>query len=244
METAAMATVVMGTADTMISTERPRHELKFVISEERSRRLSADLSRLFRHDSNQGSHGSYRVSSLYFDDPYDRALRERINGTDGREKIRLRYYGEDLGYIRIERKRKLRSLCYKSSRRISKEEAQSLIDNDMDFLLEKKEGFFSELYLKIKRDILRPAGIICYDREAFIYDPGNVRITIDRRIRGSADADRFFDSGRFDIPAMGGQCVLELKYDEFLPDICRLLIGELGSFPVSCSKYALCRRFE
>ena len=50
-------------------------------------------AKLFPHDPHAGADGTYRVTSLYFDTPYDSALREKLDGVNRREKFRLRYYG-------------------------------------------------------------------------------------------------------------------------------------------------------
>ena len=81
-----------------------RHELKYRINRRDDRILSERLGRLFAHDSYAGSDGTYRVTSLYFDTPYDRAYRQKVNGVNRREKFRLRYYGKDTGFIRLEKK--------------------------------------------------------------------------------------------------------------------------------------------
>ena len=70
-----------------------RHEQKHQISRTEDLVLAGRLSKLFRRDSHAGPDGSYRVTSLYFDTPDDRALREKTEGFSRREKFRLRYYG-------------------------------------------------------------------------------------------------------------------------------------------------------
>ena len=234
------------TADTMTDTAAKlkwRHELKFEIGREKGYLISGHLGKIFKRDSNAGSHGIYRVSSLYFDDLYDRALREKLNGTDQREKLRLRYYNEDTDYIRLELKLKRSGLCAKLQQQLSKAEGEKLIACDMDQWQRPFAGPLNLYAERIRNRIIRPSAIVCYDREAFIYGPGNVRITIDRHIRGSREIDRFFDAGRHDIPFMGNYDVLELKYDGFLPDMVREVMKGYGLMPSSCSKYVSCRRY-
>lgn len=48
--------------------------------------------------------GYYKIRSLYFDNLSDKALREKIDGVNMREKFRIRYYNEDVSYIRLEKK--------------------------------------------------------------------------------------------------------------------------------------------
>ena len=81
-----------------------RHEVKHGINPLDDQEVSQRLRKLFRHDENAGSHGIYRVSSLYFDTPYDKALRQKIDGVNCREKFRLRYYNDNTTFIRLEKK--------------------------------------------------------------------------------------------------------------------------------------------
>ena len=96
-----------------------RHELKHQINLREDLVLSQRLRKLFPHDKNAGLDGTYRVTSLYFDTPYDSALREKIDGVNRREKFRLRYYGMDTSFIRLEKKYKINGLCGKRSARMS-----------------------------------------------------------------------------------------------------------------------------
>ena len=59
--------------------------------------------------------GSYRIRSLYFDNLYDKALREKIDGVNCREKFRIRYYNGDTSFINLEKKSKINGLCSKES---------------------------------------------------------------------------------------------------------------------------------
>lgn len=66
--------------------------------------------------------GRYTIRSLYFDNISDKALREKIDGVNRREKFRLRYYNEDLSVIRLEKKSKYDGLGRKQMAILSKEE--------------------------------------------------------------------------------------------------------------------------
>lgn len=79
-----------------------RHEFKHSINPQDDLILASRLRKLFPHDANADSHGSFRVSSLYFDTPYDKALRQKLDGVNQREKFRLRYYGTDTSFIRMQ----------------------------------------------------------------------------------------------------------------------------------------------
>ena len=107
-----------------------RHECKHQISPPEDLVLSGRLRRLFAHDAHAGPDGSYRVTSLYFDTPYDAALREKLDGVDRREKFRLRYYGDDPAWLKLEKKFKVNGLCGKRSARLSREEGERLLAGD------------------------------------------------------------------------------------------------------------------
>ena len=174
-----------------------RHELKHQISPPEDLVLSGRLRRLFPHDSHAGADGSYRVTSLYLDTPYDAALREKLDGVDRREKFRLRYYGDDPAWLKLEKKFKVNGLCGKRSARLSREEGERLLAGEPDFLLEREEPLLAELYHKLRGSLLAPRTAVCYDREAFLYAPGNVRITLDRDVRTGLSPLDFFRPERF-----------------------------------------------
>lgn len=248
--------MMAATTMTMMTTEmtdgkrymKLRHEQKHQISRMEDLVLAGRLSKLFERDSHAGPDGSYRVTSLYFDTPYDKALREKMDGISHREKFRLRYYGTDVSYIRLEKKFKIGGMCGKRSRRISRDQAQALLAGELA-LPPADEPLLLELYSKIQGQQLRPKTVVRYDREAFLFEPGNVRITLDRRIRTGQNPQDFFreDFFREDswlIQVMDPFTVLEVKYDEMFPEIVEMAVQVPGRQASACSKYALCRRFD
>ncbi len=238
--------MTMATVDMTTDCRKPialRHEQKHQISLAEDLVLSQRLRRMFAHDGHAGDDGTYRVVSLYFDDPYDRALTEKINGTDRREKFRLRYYGDDLHYIRLEKKIKINGLCGKRSESISEEQVLRLLAGDFRFLA-CGGTLFKEFYSKIRGQALAPKTIVCYDREAFVFRPANVRVTIDRNIRSGLHGIDFLRPDGVRLSVNRGISVLEVKYDEFLPNLVRAVVQVPGRRAEACSKYALCRRFD
>ena len=241
---------MIGTTGIPVMTIKPenelplRHELKHRINLREDLVLSQRLKKLFPHDKNAGPGGTYRVTSLYFDTPYDSALREKIDGVNRREKFRLRYYGEDTGFLRLEKKIKVNGLCGKQSARLTREEGELLLKGDFQFLLQKDSPLLLELYSKMQGRLLRPKTIVCYDREAFLYEPGNVRVTIDRNLRSGLSSTDFFDLTKIPVPVSDGTAVLEVKYDEFLPEIVRLAVQTPDRRSSAYSKYAVCRRYD
>ena len=220
---------------------RLRHEEKHQVNLREALVLSRRLEKLFPRDPHAGPEGSYQVVSLYYDDPYDTALRQKLDGVNRREKFRLRYYGEEPAFFKLEKKYKVKGLCGKGSCRLSREEGERLLRRDFAFLLEKEEPLALEFYAKLRRG-LAPKTVVRYTREAFLYAPGNVRVTLDGDIRAGAP-ERFLIPQKL-LPALGGLAVVEVKYDAFLPEIVKLAVQVPNRQGTACSKYALCRRYD
>lgn len=221
-----------------------RHELKFLVTRGEGFALSSRFSALFARDGHAGADGRYEVHSLYFDTPDDRALREKLYGLRDKEKFRLRYYGEDVSFVRLEKKIKRGELCAKFSAVLPEGGAEALLAGRADFLLESDEPLFAEFYAKLRGGPLRPSAAVSYSREAFVYAPGGVRVNIDRDLRRCLDAREFLNPRRFGVPADGGFDLLEVKYGAFLPDVARMAVQTAACGRSAFSKYAECRRFE
>ncbi len=236
------------TADMMIKAEkkplRLRHERKHVINPQDDLELSGRLRRLFSHDKHADSHGIYRVSSLYFDTPYDKALRQKADGVDRREKFRLRFYNGDTSFIRLEKKIKMNGLCGKYSARLTAGQTELLLKGELDFLKNSGDPLLLELYSKMQGQLLAPKTIVTYDREAFLYGPGNVRITIDRNLRTGLGSTDFLNPELFHVGVSDGMAVLEVKYDQFLPELVRMAVQTPNRQTAPFSKYAVCRKYD
>ena len=115
------------------------------------------------------------------------------------------------------------------------------MDGQYDFMIESGEPLLQEFYSKLKSQGLRPRTIVDYIREPFVYAPGNVRVTLDYDIRTGLHCTDFLNPECITIPAKDAPIILEVKWDEFLPDIIRDAV-QLGSRRAAAySKYAACR---
>ena len=88
---------------------------------------------------------------------------------------------------------------------------------------------------------MAPKTIVDYDREPFIYAPGNVRVTFDYNIRTGLNCTDFLDPDCVTIPAGDASIILEVKWDAFLPSIIRDAVQTPGRRVTAFSKYAQCR---
>jgi len=218
-----------------------RHEFKQSINYSDYLILKKRLQMVMKADSNAGDEGEYQIRSLYFDNIYDKALREKIDGVNRREKFRIRFYNDDTSFIRLEKKSKINSLCNKKATKISDKQVLDIINGQYEWMLGTSDDLILELYSKIKGQLLRPQTIVEYTREPFIMQAGNVRVTIDKNIKTSMRNTDFLNIEAPLIVAGENHMILEVKYDNFLPEIVRNIVN-LGDLHTSAfSKYGICR---
>ena len=185
--------------------------------------------------------GSYEIRSLYFDNLADKALREKIDGVNCREKFRIRYYNGDLSQIFLEKKSKISGLCRKEQARLTREEVQAIASGDLSQLEGSQKPLVWELGFKMTTQGLRPRTIVDYTREPFVFAPGNVRVTLDYNIRTGMGGTDFLNPDCVTIPAGDAPVILEVKWDGFLPALIRDLVQVPGTHTSAFSKYASCR---
>lgn len=223
-----------------MSEPKGRHELKHSINYADVLQLRSRLPFVASPDENSIKENGYKVRSLYFDNYNDKALQEKIDGVDHREKFRLRFYNDDTSLIRLEKKSKRNGLCFKESASATEEQCRRLISGDLSALKENGSSLCLELYAKMHYQQLRAKSIIDYWREAYVFQPGNVRITMDYNIRTDYIMDHFLNPGPAPIP-ISNVYILEVKYDDFLPEIIRGLVSLSSRRSSAFSKYAVTR---
>lgn len=186
--------------------------------------------------------GSYMIRSLYFDDDQDRCMDENAAGIDNRKKYRIRTYNPDSGFIRLEIKEKINGLTKKRGCSLSREETQCLMRAETVFGFDQRAPY-NELKLQMRLSRMKPKVIISYERMAFVNKTGNVRITFDRNITSSAACGSFLSkSVPCAVPLLpGGMHILEVKYDELIPEYILQLLETGKLMRTSFSKYYLGR---
>ena len=219
-----------------------RHELKHYINFSDYISIKSRLRSIMHIDKNANENNEYKIRSLYFDNVYDKALMEKVIGVPKRDKFRIRFYNNNHEFIRLEKKSKIRGLCLKDSEKITKEECEKIISGDIEFLRDSNKKLFIDLYSEMKGNLLRPRTIVDYTREAYIYPMGNVRITFDKSIRTGLNSINMFDDNLPTIETIDNKyIVLEVKFDEFLPEVIRDIIQVKERRATSISKYEAAR---
>ncbi len=225
-----------------------RHELKYRISyadyvELRSRALS-----FMKHDTH-GSDGKYFIRSMYLDDIYFSNYNEKSDGVSRRRKYRIRIYDLSRDVIKFEIKDKFDSYISKSSSVITYDQCRSLLRGDFGFVGDMirhntdggREKALRMGYIDCATKILRPIVAVDYDREVFICDEGNVRMTFDMNLRAGQGSGDLFDPHLPTVPAYeSGMMILEVKYDDFLPRFVSKMLRPLNLWQSAQSKFAMC----
>jgi len=220
-----------------------RHELKYLISAAQLPLLRSRVSHIMQPDPHVGEDGIYNIRSLYFDDYQNRCFYENENGTDPREKFRIRIYNHSPERITLECKRKEHGKTLKTSCPLTREQLQQLIQGKPLTNMEELTPLQRKLTLHMRTSLLRPVVIVDYDRIPYIYKNGNVRVTFDINMASSASFSEFLSPSLPKRPIMpAGQYLMEVKFDEYLPDFIyrSLNLGRLQQ--TAYSKYYLCRK--
>ena len=222
-----------------------RNETKYLVSETQLVLLENRIRNLIQPDRHAGADGTYQIRSLYFDDFENTYYRENEMGTDPREKFRIRIYNGDPGRISLELKKKQHSMTQKLSCLLTEEQCRELMAGRPLPADPSYPPVLQKMNLLMKTRLLKPKVIVEYDRTPFVEKLGNTRVTFDRNIRSSNAVASFLEKRVPARPIMpAGKQILEVKYDEFLPDYLyrNLQLSHLRQ--TTFSKYYLCRRYS
>ena len=222
-----------------------RNEIKYLVSETQLVLLENRIRNLIQPDRHAGADGTYQIRSLYFDDFENTYYRENEMGTDPREKFRIRIYNGDPGRISLELKKKQHSMTQKLSCLLTEEQCRELMAGRPLPADPSYPPVLQKMNLLMKTRLLKPKVIVEYDRTPFVEKLGNTRVTFDRNIRSSNAVASFLEKRVPARPIMpAGKQILEVKYDEFLPDYLyrNLQLSHLRQ--TTFSKYYLCRRYS
>ena len=221
-----------------------RNEYKYLISDGELVLLRDRIKGILPPDPHVGRDGQYAIRSLYFDDYANRCYYENENGTEPREKFRIRIYNGSRETITLECKRKEHGLTQKSACRLSEAQCRLLMAGRYPPDFAGQPPLLQKLSTEMMERRMHPVVIVEYRRAPYLYPPGNVRITFDTQIAASSDIDGFLDASVPLRPIMpAGQQLLEVKFDGFLPGYIRQLLQLESLQQTAFSKYYLCRKF-
>lgn len=222
-----------------------RHELKYICSQGDLTVLQHRLQNILLPDPHAGAEGIYHIRSIYFDDLYDRCIRENLAGVGHREKWRIRAYDCSPKRISLECKTKEHDMIHKDSCVLTYDQFQTLVSGKACSITAETPPLLNRFSALIQTEGFGPKVIVGYDRRPYVYKAGNVRITFDSHIFSSGDLDGFFSRELTRRPVQPtGQHLLEVKFDEYFPDWLHQTIQMEHLRQTNFSKYFLCRRYS
>lgn len=222
-----------------------RHELKYFINPAELDALRARLRGALEMDSHCVGGKPYIIRSLYFDDYADSAFYDKQAGVMHRDKYRIRIYRYSDKEIFLERKRKMGDLIQKSSVQITRRLCDQLIAGNPAGLYKAQNPLLQDMYVQMRTKLLRPRVIVDYAREAYLHPAEDVRITFDLSLRsGLASHDLFNPHLPTVCPHDRNVEILEVKFNNYLPDYINALLSGVEAERSAVSKYILCRRYE
>ena len=224
-----------------------RHEQKYFISQGDACYLSHLLRHTMQPDRHADGRGEYHIRSLYFDDCFNSAMSDKLDGVMNRHKYRIRIYNFSDRVIRLERKSKGGEFISKMSCAISRDLAEQIIAGDPYGLERLNHPLLQDVYRMMTTYLLRPAVIVDYVREAYVHPAEEVRITFDKQLHTGLGSIDLFNPYVPTLPTFDhDEMILEVKFNRVMPPYIRdLLCTCVKSAQNSAiSKYVWCRRFE
>ena len=228
---------------TVLQADKFRHELKYICSDLELRIVEQKLRTVMRRDPHADENGEYLIRSVYFDDYHSSRFFENEDGVDPREKFRIRVYNRSDGRISLEKKIKSHGMTGKRNCLIDRETCMRMLEGQSISDRLGQHPLLDEWIIQRETARLRPVMLGEYVRKPYIYPLGNVRITFDRYISASCRVRDIFEARTSRIEVLPtGYHVLEVKYDDFLPDVIYRLIDSGHMRQTTFSKFYLgCR---
>ncbi len=212
-----------------------RVEKKYRLNEESYARLADRIMPYFVPD----NHGRCTICSLYLDTDSFLLIRNSIDATVYKEKLRLRSYGlpNENSKVFIELKKKFKGVVYKRRVSMSCTEAFNYLESAKPPIASQ---IMDEIHYTMKRyGMPKPSTAIFYEREAFYCrDDKNLRITFDRNIRYRRDGFKnpADTGGKPILPS--DSVILEIKCAGGIPLWLANALDFEKIYPTPFSKYA------
>ena len=197
-----------------------RHELKYICSNTDLGLIEQRIRHILMPDPHTDENGEYLIRSVYFDDIERSCFYENQNGIDPRAKFRIRVYNCSKERISLEKKSKNRGMTEKVSCILDYDTCMKMLRGESILNCLGNHPLLDEWIIACESKMLRPVILGEYVRKPYIYQLGNVRVTFDKNISASSNYRELFeqDIARISVLPTGFH-VLEVKYDNYLPDI-------------------------
>ncbi len=223
-----------------------RFENKYMITSAQIELLRCHIEELCSLDSFSDGVKGYNIRSVYFDDYANNSYKDNEIGSEPRNKFRIRIYNHDASKIYLEEKIKVGGKITKDRAVVDREFCEAVLKEEGDKLSYPTESpVLNRFLLAYHTKFLRPRIIVEYDRSAYVYPDGDVRITFDTSIAFSDEVEAFFEKDIFLQPIMPlHKELLEVKYTEFIPDFIHEALNIKQLQQNTFSKYYLCQKYK
>lgn len=104
-------------------------------------------------------------------------------------------------------------------------------------------SLLQELYVQMNVFQMKPITVVDYEREVFIYPPGNVRVTFDSSIKTSFRNNDVLNPQLPMVETDADVVILEVKYDNYLPTVIKKLLQLGDRRKGTYSKYQISRMY-
>ena len=223
-----------------------RHELKYILTPIQYELLRNKLKWVLEPDANASDEGDYFIRSIYFDSPDRVALKEKLSGINRRKKYRIRFYNGDASFCRLECKEKTGSRIHKQSCALTRQQVNRLLridensDSQTDSIEQVEEPeLLQQMQLLVNSEGYEPVVTVDYVREAYVLPLSDLRITFDKQlawgpVKGCLEQERYLPN------IYGDHVILEVKYNEYLPEHISAILSSVGPVQTAASKYVAC----
>ena len=224
-----------------------RFELKYLITEITAERVR-DFVRCYlgMDEFSVGKPNfSYAVHSLYLDSDNLEIYWRTINGDKNRFKLRLRYYSDSPDTpVFFEIKRRMKDIILKQRGGVRQDAVPLLLGGHLpapEHLLRKDTSSlvavqrFCQLMTELHA---KPKSHICYQREAYVSDDDQVRVTMDRDVFSEPHLEpRVKIEMTRPVRSFPRIVVLELKFTNRFPNWFRELVRMANVMQCGAAKY-------
>lgn len=218
-----------------------RTEYKYLINTKQIEILRNRIKGICSIDSHCKDKEKYNVSSLYFDNYLNKCFYENEIDCDPRQKYRIRIYNNSLDLIRFEQKNKINNRVVKYRCNLVLEQANKLIKSEYGVNISDNQDILQNFIVKMMNEKFKPVVIISYDRYPYIYKNDNIRVTFDTNICFSKQVIDFFNNKFVKMPMLSLN-IMEIKYNNYIPDFILKILDVEHLQRISLSKYYIGRR--
>lgn len=203
-----------------------RTELKFLIPIS----LIPEIREFITYFAVPDEHGQqYNISSIYFDSKNLTLFRRQKD--KNKYKLRARIYNHNTSIVFLEVKENLDNRIYKERLSVDMPKFKQLMNSQYDFGI-----YFLNKIMELEAV---PVVLVNYDREAYVLPGTDTRITFDTNLSYCKKSRLDFDDENQEPLARPNIAILEIKFNDKMPNPLRQMIDKFKLSSSPFSKYFL-----